>query len=140
MGYVESIILQIERNCCNEFKVIWDAWQNTKGERILKIEAPKMLSHEINSLQDLIAADGLDDALLREVLKHALPELIVKHNGPDVLMKRLPEAYIKATCANYLASKYVYEHGIVCPNSFNFHKFMERFSQKGSPTTPVSAK
>jgi glutamate dehydrogenase len=140
MKYVESIIIQIEKNCCCEFKVIWDACQSNKGEPMHKIDASKKLSAEINSLQDVIAADVLEDELLREVLKHALPDLIVKHNGLDTLMKRLPEAYIKATCANYLASKYVYEHGIVSPNSFNFHKFMERFSQKGSPTTPVSAK
>merc|ERR1711988_1326599 len=105
-----------------------------------KIDASKKLSQEINSLQDVIAADFLEEELLREVLKHALPDLIVKHNGLDTLMKRLPEAYIKATCANYLASKYVYEHGIVSPNSFNFHKFMQRFATGAAPTPPASAK
>jgi len=138
MRYVESIILQIEKNCCCEFKVIWDASQNSKGEKMLKIDASKKLSQEINSLQDVIARDTLDNALLRGVLKHALPDLIVKHQGLDTLMERLPEPYIKATCANYLASKYVYEYGIVTSNSFNFHRFMERFATGVLPTPPVS--
>lgn len=136
--YVEEIIRRIEENCRDEFNVIWAACSNTKGEKMMMIDSSKKLSQDINSLQDHIAKAELNDELLREVLKNALPEMLVKRNGLDALLQRLPPAYVKATAANWLASKYVYEHGVTANNSFAFHKFMQRFATGALPTPPVS--
>jgi len=138
MKYVEEIIRRIEQNCRDEFSVIWAASSNTNGEKMLMIDASKKLSQDINALQDQIADSMLDDEVLREVLKTALPGMLVKRNGLDALLQRLPPAYVKAVAANWLASKYVYEHGVTESNFFAFHKFMQRFEPGVSQTPPVS--
>lgn len=141
--YVEEIIRRIEENCTDEFKVIWEATQDS-GEpdqphvqrgsampgdkvRLLKIDASRKLSQEITLLQDHIAEAELTDELIHAVLPLALPKLLVDHCGMDRLLARLPPAYVKATVAYWLASKYVYEHGVLRSSSFAFHSFMERF-------------
>jgi len=127
LKYVDEIIGRIEENCRDEFRVIWEA--NTvenAGETMKKIDASKLLSKDITVLTDHIAAAELSDELVREVLPQALPTLIVERLGLDVILERLPPAYVKATIAYYLASKYVYQYG-VRSNAFAFHTFMQKF-------------
>lgn len=127
LKYVDEIIGRIEENCRDEFRVIWEA--NTvenAGETMKKIDASKLLSKDITVLTDHIAAAELSDELVREVLPQALPTLIVERLGLDAILERLPPAYVKATIAYYLASKYVYQYG-VRSNAFAFHTFMQKF-------------
>merc|ERR1712032_1304799 len=124
LKYVDEIIRRIEENCRDEFNVIWQASQ--AGQK--KMDASKALSKEITSLQDHIAEADLGGDLIREVLGHAIPQLLVEKCGIDALIERLPSAYVKATAAFWLASKYVYEHGVQGSNSFAFHRFMLKFS------------
>lgn len=130
--YVKAIIERIEDNCKSEFQVIWDASKVGGPSAMKKIDASKKLSQEITQLQDHIAAAELDDELVKEVLAQAIPDLLVKHCGINVLYDRLPPAYVKATIAFWLASKYVYEHGVAGSNSFAFHRFMQRCSMQGT--------
>jgi len=132
--YVELIIARIEENCKGEFKSIWEA--NTAKpkpgtnacEAMSKLEASRRLSMEITRLQDHIAIADLPDALVRKVLPLAVPKILVEHCGVDGIIERVPKAYVKATIAFWLASKYVYENGIIGSNSFAFHMFMRRFT------------
>lgn len=133
LKYVDEIIQRIEENCRDEFGVIWAANTSAKETPMRKIEASKRLSQEITTLQDHIAAADLSDDLLREVLKQALPELLIERCGLEALLERLPQAYVKATAAYWIASKYVYEHGVVGSNSFAFHAFMCRFMASSLP-------
>jgi glutamate dehydrogenase len=140
--YVEEIIHRIEENCRDEFHVIWNATQSEDlsqslpqvvRKRMLKIDASRQLSQEITVLKDHIAAAELPENVVRKVLAQAVPSLIVDHCSLDGLLERLPSAYVKATVAFWLASKYVYKHGVQNTvqnsTSFNFHEFMERFYQ-----------
>jgi len=136
LKYVDEIIQRIEENCRDEFNVIWAANTSAKESPMRKIEASKRLSQEITTLQDHIAAADLNDELLREVLKQALPEMLVEHCGLETLLERLPQAYVKATAAYWIASKYVYEHGVVGSNSFAFHAFMCRFMAAAPEAQP----
>lgn len=128
LKYVDEIIRRIEENCSDEFRCIWAATTGSNESSMRKVEASKRVSQEINNLQDHIAAADLSDDLLHAVLRRALPEMLVERCGLDELLERLPPAYIKATAAYWIASKYVYEHGIVGSNAFAFHAFMCRFS------------
>jgi len=128
LKYVDEIIRRIEENCSDEFRCIWASTTGSNESSMRKVEASKRVSQEINNLQDHIAAADLSDDLLHAVLRRALPEMLVERCGLDELLERLPPAYIKATAAYWIASKYVYEHGIVGSNAFAFHAFMCRFS------------
>jgi len=135
LKYVDEILRRIEDNCKGEFAVIWAANTSSKESPIRKIEASKLLSQEITTLTDHIAAADLSDDLLREVLKQALPELLIERCGMEQLLERLPPAYVKAAAAFWIASKFVYEHGVVGSNSFAFHAFMCRFTAKTHQAT-----
>jgi len=133
--YVEEIIGRIEENCRDEFRGIWEAntakpTQGQDTEIFSKLDASKRLSMEITKLQDHIAIAELPEDFVRKVLPLAIPKLLVDHCGIEGILSRLPRAYIKATVAFWLASKYVYESGIVGSNSFAFHLFMKRFTQR----------
>jgi len=127
LKYVDEILRRIEENCCDEFKVIWTA-NNSGKEPMRKIEASKRLSQEIGTLTDHIAAADLSEEFLREVLNQALPEMLVERCGLEQLMDQLPKAYAKAIAAYWIASKFVYKHGVSESNAFAFHSFMGKFS------------
>eukprot|EP00747_Dinoflagellata_sp_TGD_P092059 gnl/TRDRNA2_/TRDRNA2_165276_c3_seq1.p1 gnl/TRDRNA2_/TRDRNA2_165276_c3~~gnl/TRDRNA2_/TRDRNA2_165276_c3_seq1.p1 ORF type:complete len:418 (-),score=94.70 gnl/TRDRNA2_/TRDRNA2_165276_c3_seq1:12-1265(-) len=96
---------------------------------ILKIDASKHISQEINELQDSIAASELDNELVSSILQQALPRLLLEKCGLEALKERMPESYVKAMVANWLAAKFVYEHGIESKqSSYAFCRFMSRFS------------
>jgi len=135
LEFVKAIIDRIEENCRDEFRVIWEANTSSESEGegpMTKIDASKRVSQEINLLCDHISAAELDDNLLRTVIPHAVPKVLVDHCGVDGLLERVPLAYLKATVACYLSSKYVYEHGVVRSNAFAFHSFISRFSANPS--------
>merc|ERR1712157_209888 len=90
--------------------------------------ASKRLSQEIGNLTDHIAASDLSEEFLRLILNRALPELLIKRCGLEQLMDQLPKAYMKAIAAYWIASKFVYKHGVSESNAFAFHSFMSQFS------------
>lgn len=123
--YVECILERIEENCRDEFHVIWEANQNVEGDsKMLKSDASRRLSLEITSLQDHIAAAELDEGFIRQVLPLAIPPPILRHCGLEGVLARVPRPYVKAIVAYWLASKYIYKHGLAGANAFAFHEFM----------------
>lgn len=137
LQYVDEIIKRIEDNCRDEFHCIWAATSQriTDGEEPKsKVEVSKLLSSEISNLTDLIARAEISDEMMSEVLKLAIPGLIVNRLGLEALLENVPTAYLKATVAYYLASKYVYETGMDNLSAFAFHSFMVRF--EGSAMLP----
>jgi glutamate dehydrogenase len=131
--YVDCILERIEENCRGEFSVIWEANQQAPvGDRtnskMMKIDASRRLSQEITSLQDHIAAADLDESFMRQVLSLAVPPPILEHCGLDGVLARVPRPYVKAIVAYWLASKYIYRHGIHGANAFAFHEFLQSFN------------
>lgn len=139
--YVQQIISRIEENCQGEFKAIWEACEQDEG--MSKVDASKLVSKEINELTDNIASAELSEELIKDVLRVAIPELLVERFGVESLCENIPATYAKATVAYWLASKFVYENGVVGSNGFAFHKFMQRFqgqlTQRAAPLSPGSA-
>jgi len=126
LKYVDAIIQRIEDNCRDEFRCIWQATSGG-GEEKSKVEVSKLLSKEITTLTDHIANAQMDAELVSEILCQAIPGLILDTLGMEELKENVPEAYLKATVAYWLASKYVYETGMKTLNAFAFHQFMQRF-------------
>jgi glutamate dehydrogenase len=98
--------------------------------QLLKSEASKRISHEINALQDTIMMADLDDSLIRNVLSQSIPKLLLDHCGLDGLLSRVPPAYVKAIVANWIAAKFIYTNGIhEAHNSVSFHRFLNSLSE-----------
>ena len=119
--YVRVIGAVIRRNARLEFKAIWAANQKT-GQS--KVELTKILSQKINSLSDYIS-DVLDmnSPLARKILRRALPNILLSQCGFESIIKRVPQNYLRAVAATWVASRYIYKNGVEA-SEFTFYQFM----------------
>lgn len=53
-----------------------------------------------------------DPQATRKVLSLTIPQPLINQVGLDVLIKRLPEQYAKSMFSSYVASRFIYEHGV----------------------------
>lgn len=127
-AYVAVVQHLIESNAALEFECLW-------REHEQKPDVPfSILSDELSLAilrlnTDLQQGDVLwNNIPLRElVLSEAIPTMLIeKVGGLKVLLTRLPENYIRALFGSYLASRFVYKHGIA-PNQFAFFEFMASY-------------
>lgn len=127
-AYVKEIQTRIERDADLEFECIWREHART-GE--LRHRLTDVVSDKINDLNDFVAASHLWNnlALRREVLLEAVPKTLTDLLGLDQIQERVPEAYLRALFAAYLASRYIYTKGIGA-GEFGFFEFMQPFFEK----------
>jgi len=113
--YVQQILQIITDNAKQEFHAIW---KSNSQSGLSKVEATQKISLHINQMQDNIQqhisriSTTERETLVRRVLKLAVPPLIVQHIGIDGIIKRVPENYIHAIVGAWIASRYVYRHGV----------------------------
>jgi len=114
--YVQQILETIVENAKQEFKAIW-ACNRTEG--VPKAEATRRLSGKINQMQDSIQvnfaaamSEEERDQLVRTVLAKAVPPLIIQHIGVDGVLSRVPSNYVGAIVGAWVASHFVYLHGM----------------------------
>ncbi len=130
-AYVRAVQEVIERNARLEFECLWRE-KEARPEASLSILSDE-LSYAILRLNDEledghILWDNL--GLRRLVLGDALPPLLVEHVGSlDLLLSRLPESYLRAVFGSYLASRFIYAHGIT-PSQFAFFEFMNPYYER----------
>ncbi len=86
------------------------------------------MSNKINALNDFVQNSSLyrDEGLRKAVLAEAIPKQLQKLVGLDKVMARVPPAYTRAIFGAYLASRYVYRHGLAA-NEFAFFEFMQPY-------------
>jgi glutamate dehydrogenase len=65
-----------------------------------------------------------DPALQRKVLAKALPRTLTDELGLDTVLERLPDDYKKSLFGCYIASRYIYAHGMN-GQEFAFFEFMQ---------------
>lgn len=109
--YVSEIIEIIRRNAAAEFGVLWRE-HGTTGIPLSVLS--DRLSDKINRVTDQVARSPLfEDSTLKEAIvrRHCPPEL-VRRVGLETILKRVPEDYLRAVFASFLASSYVYERGL----------------------------
>lgn len=127
-AYVAEVHRVIENNAALEFECLWREHEQ-KPDRPISCLSDD-LSHAILRLnEELQSANVLwDNIPLRElVLGEAIPPLLVERvGGLSLLLSRLPESYVRAVFGSYLASRFVYQHGI-SPNQFAFFEFMSGY-------------
>ena len=79
----------------------------------------------MNDLFDVILASTLyeNQRVRKNVLNDFFPKTLLKQIGYETLMERIPETYLKATFAKYLASQYYYEKGTES-NVYEFYEYV----------------
>lgn len=150
--YVSEILAVIQHNASMEFSAIWKANHETLAADgdgyVLKIDATQLLSKKINSLKEYTMKvfsekNPENDWLVRAVLRRAIPRLLLVHCGIDKILGRVPEAYILAVCATWIANTFVYKYGLEA-SEFAFYQFMHSLEENAqgetTPTTMASRK
>ena len=122
-SYVKEIQTRLEADADLEFECIWKEFERTKTPRYLLTDA---VSDKINTLNDFIQHSSLwaSEPLRRVVLQKAIPKVLTEKLGLDVIFQNVPQAYLQAIFGAYLASRYVYKHGLEA-NEFAFFEFMQ---------------
>lgn len=113
----------IRRNARLEFKAIWTANQKLG---IPKVELTKIISQKINSLSDYIS-EVLDmtSPLARKILRRALPNILLNQCTFERMIEQIPQNYLRAVAATWVASRYIYKNGIEA-SEFSFYQFMRQ--------------
>jgi len=127
--YVEEIQQRIAADADLEFECIWREHQRTKIHRYILTD---QISNKINELNVFIQDSSLykDENLRRLVLAEAIPKQLQRLIGLKNVMTRVPPAYVRAIFGAYLASRYVYQHGLSA-NEFAFFEFMQPYLKHG---------
>jgi len=115
-AYVQQTLDTIVDNAKQEFHAIWVANRN---EGTPKVEATQRLSMKINQMcanvqENFLAImpESERDQLVRTVLQRAVPPLVIKRIGIDGILRRVPQNYIGAIVGTWIASRFIYKHGI----------------------------
>jgi len=126
--YVKEIQQRIEKDADLEFECIWREHERTKTHRYVLTD---QVSNKINELNDFVQDSSLwrNEQLRNIVLSEAIPKTLQALVPLEEIMRRVPQAYARAIFGAYLASRYVYQHGISA-NEFAFYEFMQPYLKK----------
>ena len=121
--YVAEIKQRIENDADLEFECIWREAERTKTPRYLLTDA---VSDKINTLNLFIQTSSLwdNEKLRKVVLMKAMPKSLTNKLGYDTVVAHVPSSYLQAIFGAYLASRYVYKHGLES-NEFAFFEYMQ---------------
>uniref|UniRef100_A0A7S2ATQ0 Uncharacterized protein n=1 Tax=Alexandrium andersonii TaxID=327968 RepID=A0A7S2ATQ0_9DINO len=132
--YVQQILATIKENADQEFKAIW---AQNRAESTFKVDLTRRLSGKINQMQDSIQSnfaavmtDEERDQLVRTVLAKAVPPLILQRIGVDGVLSRVPANYVGAIVGAWVASNFVYRHGMTA-TEVAFFCFMRSLLKEG---------
>jgi glutamate dehydrogenase len=122
--YVENVQQIIKENARLEFEAIWREHARTNKPRCVLSDE---LSLEIIKLDEELQRTGLWDnvSLRRIIMEEALPNTLLGQLGLETILERVPVPYLKAIFGSYLASRFIYLHGIGA-SQFAFFDFMNK--------------
>lgn len=122
---VKEICARVENNAHREFEAIWKAHLAQPGKP--KTEICDELSEKIVLIRTNVLKSNIfaDKQFLRFVIDTYTPKTIKTVVPVDTLLQRVPEAYLHAICAMWIASDYVYKYGSA-GTEFDFFEHMQR--------------
>ena len=94
-----------------EFEAIWREHEITGERRSILSDT---LSVAITKMDEELQKSTLwDDVPFRHsVLSEALPTLLLEKIGLKTILDRVPDNYLRAIFGSFLASRFIYKHGI----------------------------
>jgi len=124
--YVNDVLHILRENARLEFEVLWNENQRTKRPYSILTDD---LSNKINQVTDSIHNSNLwkDQTIRKKVAEKHCPPTLVDKVGIDDIINRLPENYIQAIVASWLASHFIYEYGLQA-DEIDFYQFLKRFN------------
>jgi glutamate dehydrogenase len=128
--FVQEAMATIERNATREFECLWaEKLRGAHNGRMTTIS--DQLSLKIVDIRRFIAESDLysDVHLKRYVLHHYFPQSLKEKVSLDVILDRVPQTYLKAIFAIWIASNFVYSTGLKA-NEFSFFMYMHELSKK----------
>ena len=111
-----------------EFECLWKEQQRTGMQSHILTD---LLSQKINLVNTQVQSSTLVEQpeLQRQVFAEALPTTLTDELGLDTVLNRLPDNYKRSLFGCYLASRYIYSHGME-GQEFTFFEFMQRWAGK----------
>ncbi|KAL6065909.1 NAD-specific glutamate dehydrogenase [Balamuthia mandrillaris] len=146
--YVKEVLATIEKNAAMEFECLWrekfgsssassngissasSASSSKKNKQTSALAVlGDMLSDKINAIKDQINGPNsyhlyANERLRSLVLRKACPPSLLKLVGLKKLEERVPETYLRSMFAAFLASHYVYHHGLKT-SELSFFEFLQ---------------
>jgi len=121
-NYVRDVQQKIKENAAAEFQCIWREHARLQGSKP-RTTISDELSSTLNDLQaELECSDLFEDMPSRKgVMRRAIPKTLVEHVGLETLLERLPEPYQRALFSSWVASHFVYKHGVTSSAVDFFH-------------------
>jgi len=109
--YVKQVQNKIKENATLEFEAIWREHEITGERRSILSDT---LSVAITKMDEELQKSTLwDDVPFRHsVLSEALPTLLLEKIGLKTILDRVPDNYLRAIFGSFLASRFIYKHGI----------------------------
>jgi glutamate dehydrogenase len=128
--FVAEVVTIIQRNAEREFNCLWEEKSRgaLDGRMTLISDA---LSIKIVEIRRFISESDLynERPLRRYVLEQYLPATLKEKVSVEKALERVPEAYLKAIFAIWIASNFVYSTGLRA-NEFSFFMYMHELSKK----------
>lgn len=128
-AYCQEIQDTVENLADLEFECLWRERERT-GACVYQLT--ETVSEKINELNDFVRdSDTLWDnvPLRKAVMRKAYPQTLQQLAGLDHMLETIPESYSRAIFGCFLASQYVYKHGLEA-NEFSFFEFMQPFFEE----------
>jgi len=128
--FVQGVVKIIQANAKREFECLWTEKQRGALEgRMTTIS--DALSSKIVDIRKFISDSDLykDLPLRRYVLSQYLPETLKAKVSVEQAMERVPQPYLKAIFAIWIASNFVYSTGLSA-NDFSFFLYMHELTKK----------
>jgi glutamate dehydrogenase len=125
-NYVNDVLDIVRENSRLEFEVLWNENKTMKTPLAILTD---QLSDKINKVTDSIHKSDLwkDATLFKTVIEEHCPPTLVKMVGIDEILKRVPQNYLQAIVASWLASHFIYEYGLHA-DEIDFHTYLKRFA------------
>jgi len=134
-AYVNEVQDRVEENARLEFDCLWKAKQESSD--IHSHVLTDLLSTKINQVNIDVQGSKLweDKNIQRKVLAAALPKTLTDEIGLDTVLDRLPDDYKKSLFGCFIASRYVYSHGMK-GQEFAFFEFMQNWANPHEEKEP----
>lgn len=124
--YVKDVLDIIQKNARMEFELIWKEHQASKTPMAILTDR---LSERINRMKDSIHESNLwdNEFLRKQIIEQHCPPTLVNKLGIDTIMERVPDNYLQAILASWLASHFIYRYGLNA-DEIDFHEFLHDYS------------
>ena len=122
--YVAGILLWVHMNARREFDCLWSESRQGRCGGLITLASDELSTKIVNMRKYIYDSNLFENKkMVRYVLKNFVPPALLEVVPLDTLMQRVPQNYLRAVFAIWLASNFVYSIGLDA-NEFSFFQYM----------------